>query len=200
VANSEPSPQDELPEDFFRQLNESANLLRQNRPGEAIRYLEELHATAPGHPDVAINLSGAYIMQGKWNRAVSVLTKAVALHPDNAMLWTNMGAAQLGRLELAGPVQQEKAIEAYQRALRADSQAPNVHYHLGLIYKERGELNRAGAFFQRALEVNAGDRDAQHWLDRISRLLAQEQRARQDARTDDLHGDDAGNERENDAE
>lgn len=169
---------DALPGDFYDRLNESASLLSQNRPGEAADRLLALYDVAPEHPDVLINLSGAYILQAKWNRAVDLLKKAVAIHPQNAMLWTNMGAAQLGRLEVSGPQQQEKAIDAYQRALRADSGAPNVHYHLGLIYKERGELNRAGAFFQRALEVNPGDRDAQYWLDRIARLLAQEQQAR----------------------
>jgi tetratricopeptide (TPR) repeat protein len=179
--NVDQSTEPQLPEDFYQRLNASAELLRHNRPGEAVEALLELYDQAPEHPDVAINLSGAYIMQAKWTRALAVLKKAVAVHPANAMLWTNMGAAQLGRLELAGPQQQEKAIEAYQRALRADPLAPNVHYHLGLIYKERGELNRASAFFQRALEVNPGDRDARHWLDRIGRLLAAEMRSRQDA-------------------
>jgi tetratricopeptide (TPR) repeat protein len=188
-GNAQNSNEPDLPVDFYQRLNESAQLLALNRPGEAIDYLLELYDLAPEHPDVLINLSGAYILQAKWSRAVSLLQKAVATHPDNAMLWTNMGAAQLGRLELAGPQQQEKAIEAYQRALRADPTAPNVHYHLGLIYKERGELNRAGAFFQRALEVNPGDRDAQHWLDRIGKLLAQEQRERDN---DDRHDSDSG--------
>lgn len=181
----------ELPDDFFDRLNVSAQLLQQNRPEEAIEHLLELHEVAPENADVAINLSGAYILLTKWNRAVNVLKKAVAHHPSNAMLWTNMGAAELGRLEFSGPVQQEKAIAAYQRALRADPSAPNVHYHLGLIYKERGELNRAGAFFQRALEVNAGDRDAQYWLDRIGRQLAAEQRSRPNEDADDGYGDDA---------
>ncbi len=129
--------------EFHLALNESARLLTQNRPGEALRKLQPLYEEAPDHPDVAINLSGAYILQYKWNKAIKVLSKAVELYPDNAMLWTNMGAAQLGRLETAGPRQQEKAIIAYQNAILADPDAPNVHYHLGLIYKERGEYTRA---------------------------------------------------------
>ncbi len=165
---------------YRRALNESAQLLRQNRPGEALHKLQPLYKQAPHDPDVAINLSGAYILQRKWSRAIEVLTAATEANPHNAMLWANMGAAQLGRLETAGPKQQERAMEAYYRALRADPEAPNVHYHLGLIYKERGELNRACAMFQRALEVNAGDKDARYWLDRLSVLLAQEQQQRRD--------------------
>ncbi len=170
----------EQSEQFRRALNESARLLRQNRPGEAIEKLMPLYEQAPDHPDVAINLGGAYIMQRKWQRAVALLRAAVKVHPDNAMLWANLGAAELGRLETAGPRQQERAIAAYQRSLQADPEAPNVHYHLGLIYKERGELTRAYAFFQRALEVNPADRDARYWLERVGRAMAQAQRERQE--------------------
>lgn len=166
--------------EFHRALNESARLLVQNRPGEAIDRLLPLYKVAPEHPDVLINLSGAYILQRRWNKAVAILRKAVQQIPDNAMLWMNLGAAQLGRLETSGPRQQERAIEAYQRAIQVDPQAPNVHYHLGLIYKERGELNRASAFFQRALEVDPTDRDARYWLDRIAQLLMESQKQSED--------------------
>lgn len=167
--------------DFQQQLNESAYLLRQNRPQEAAQLLEPLYEQAPSHPDVAINLGGAYILQRKWNQAVKVLGKAAIANPDNAMLWTNLGAAELGNIQMAGPRQQERAIRAYERALQADPTAPNVHYHLGLIYKDRGELMRASAFFQRALEVNATDRDARYWLDQLGKLIAQEQAERRQA-------------------
>jgi tetratricopeptide (TPR) repeat protein len=172
--------------EFHRALNESAALLVQNRPGEAVERLLPLLEIAPEHPDVLINLSGAYILQRKWNKAVALLTRAVQRIDDNAMLWMNLGAAQLGRLETAGPRQQERAIQAYQRALEVDSEAPNAHYHLGLIYEKRGEFNRACALFQRALEVNPADRDARYWLDRVGRLLMEAQtEAQQDTGADD---------------
>jgi superkiller protein 3 len=157
--------------EFKAMLNESAQLLSQNRPGEAEKKLLHLYEQAPDYPDVLINLSGVYILQRKWDKAVRLLTKGVKAHPDNAMLWMNLGAAQLGRLETAGPKHQEKAIDAYQRALQANPETPNAHYHLGLIYKERGELTRAAAFFQRALEVDAADRDARYWLDRLTFMI-----------------------------
>jgi len=165
-------------EAFLQAIQESARLLSQNRPGEAMEKLRDLYAQAPTDPDVAINLGGAYILQRKWDRAVDVLRKAAEVNADNAMLWTNLGAAYLGRLEVSGPLHQERAIEAYERALQVDPQAPNVHYHLGLVYKERGELNRAAAFFQRALEVFPADKDALYWLEQLTLQLAAEQRAR----------------------
>lgn len=170
--------------EFHRTLNESAQLLVQNRPGEAVERLLTLYAVAPEHPDVLINLSGAYILQRRWDKAVALLSNAVKLVPDNAMLWMNLGAAQLGRLETSGPRQQARAISAYEMAIQLDPHAPNVHYHLGLIYKERGELNRASAFFQRALEINPADRDARYWLDRMTQLLMEAQLQEDERSTD----------------
>jgi len=162
----------EIENDDYRQaLNASARLLRANRPGEAVEVLEPLHTQHPHDPDIAINLGGALIMQRKWDRAVRVLLPAARQHMKNAMLWTNLAAAYLGSLETAGPKQQKQAINAYEQALRADPKAPNVHYHLGLIYKEQGNLTQASALFQRALEINPNDKDAQHWLDRLSKLI-----------------------------
>lgn len=157
------------PEEFQRALSEGAWLLRQNRPQEAQDRLLPLYEVAPTNPDVAINLGGAYILQGKWNKAEKVLSRAAQMHPDNVLIWINLGAAHLGRLELAGPQQQERAIRAYERALALDPQAPNVQYHLGLIYKDRGDLEHASAAFAQALAVNPNDADAEHWLKWIQR-------------------------------
>lgn len=183
--------------DFARALNESARLLRANRPGEAITILEQLHRTYPHDPDVAINLGGALILQRKWNRAVRVLQRASEHNPENAMLWMNLGAAHLGRLELSGPKQQQAAIEAFEQALRIDPKTPNAHYHLALIYKQQGNLSRASALFQRALEVNPADRDAKYWLDKLSRMIVAQQRKRKQAtEADDQRAEDPGEDAE----
>lgn len=189
MTNSEHTP------DFQQTLRDSARLLHQNRPGEAAQLLEPLYEQVPDDPDVAINLGGAYILQRKWNRAAKVLAKAAQAHPENAMLWTNLGAAELGNIQTAGPKQQARAIRAYEQALHADPAAPNVHYHLGLIYKERGELMRACAFFQRAVEVKPSDRDAEYWLEQLDVLMAKQhqERSREAVSSTDLKQSDESN-------
>jgi len=170
-------PQDDS---FHQALNSSARLLRANRPGEAAELLLPLHQQHPADADVAINLGGALILQRKWEQAVRVLLPAARLNMNNAMLWINLAAAHLGRLETAGPKQQQQAISAYEQALRADPKAPNVHYHLGLIYKEQGNLSQAAALFQRALDVNPNDKDAKMWLERLSQLIVAQSAAQTD--------------------
>ena len=162
--------------DYRTVLNESARLLRANRPGEAIAVLEPLQADLPDDPDIAINMGGALILQRKWSKAVKILKRAVEVSPDNVLLWTNLAAAYLGRLETSGPKHQARAIAAYERALGLDPSTPNVHYHLGLIYKQQGNLSRSSAMFQRALEVNPEDRDARFWMERLSDQIVEIER------------------------
>ena len=114
--------------------------------------------------EVAINLGGAYVMQGRYAEAVRVLEEASRIEPDNAMLWMNLAAAYLGPLESSDEEGQLKAVAAFERALALDPEAPSVNYNLGLIYKQRGEAERAAAHFWRALEVDPSDSDARSRL------------------------------------
>lgn len=134
--------------------------------------LQEAAVLLPDNVEVAINLGGAFIMQGRYTQAVPVLERASQLAPENPMVWVNLAAAYLGRMETSGPQQQLQAISAYERALWLDPQAPNIDYNLGLIYHDRREWTQARRHFQRALEVNPADADAQYWLDKLDRLEA----------------------------
>jgi tetratricopeptide (TPR) repeat protein len=180
--NQSPSESRGTSADYRTILNESARLLRANRPGEAVAVLEPLRADLPNDPDIAINLGGALILQRKWSKAVQMLRKAVDASPENVLLWTNLAAAHLGRLETSGPKHQARAIAAYEKALGIDPSTPNVHYHLGLIYKQQGNLSRSSAMFQRALEINPDDRDARFWMEKLSDLLVEREREKRHGR------------------
>ncbi len=152
-----------------RLVSEAAQLLASRRPGEAVSKLLEARELDPHNVAAAINLGGAYILQGRYSQAIPVLEEAVRLAPDNVMAWTNLAASYLGKLPLASRERQDQAIRAYEQALAIDPRAPNVHYNLGLIYLERGDKLQASAHFYKALETDPNDRDAQYWLDKIRR-------------------------------
>lgn len=154
-------------EEFRLALAHSAKLLGQNQPEEAEKILLSLLNKAPLHIDVLINLGGAYILQRKWNKAVRVLKNATHIHPQNAMLWMNLGAAQLGRLELSGPKQQADAIVSFQRALEINPQTANAHYQIALIYKDQGNFEQALTYFEAAFEVQPNDQDAEFWIKKL---------------------------------
>lgn len=152
-----------------RLTGEAAQLLSQHRPGEAVPMLLKARELDPGNAAAAINLGGAYVLQGKHKQAVPILEEAARLEPENAMVWTNLAAAYLGKLPFATAEMQERAIVAFKTALRFDPRAPHVNYNLGLIYLERQDIEQAALHFYAALETDPNDRDAESWLERIRR-------------------------------
>ena len=154
--------------DFNLALREGTRLLHARKHDEAIRHLKRAHRLMPDHTNAALNLAGAYILAGKHRQAVPVLEVLAEREPDNTAVWINLGAAYLGNPILATDEQQRKAIDAFQRALALDPQAPSVHYNLGLIHRDRGERQDAMAMFQQALVVNPKDPDARDLLDKLN--------------------------------
>jgi predicted Zn-dependent protease len=152
---------------FHQELNRGARLLAQGKPDQARAILECLRQLRPDHSAVAINLGGAYILGGQFKRAVPILESLAEREPDNAMVWTNLGAAYLGNPVLATTEEQDKAIAAFERALECDPAAPHVAYNIGLIYRDRGDRDRAIHWFTRALQANPLDSDARHILERL---------------------------------
>ena len=154
-------------ETVSRLVTEGARLLANKRPAEALARLTQALDLDPDNVAANINLGGAYILQGKHDRAVPALEKAAELDPSNAMVWSNLAAAYLGKLPFATRERQDKAIRAYERALELDPSAPHVHYNMGLIYLERKDTLRAAAHFSGALQTDPNDRDARFWLDKL---------------------------------
>ena len=152
-----------------RLVGEGARLLAAKRPGEAVEILNEAWELDPQNAAAAINLGGAYILQGKHEHAIPALEAATRLEPDNPMTWVNLAAAYLGKLPFATQERQDRAIAAFERAVALNPRTPNVHYNLGLIFLERDDPGRAADYFRDALDTDPTDRDAQHWLDQISR-------------------------------
>jgi Tfp pilus assembly protein PilF len=152
-----------------RLTGEAAQLLAQHRPGEAVPMLLKARELDPKNAAAAINLGGAYVLQGKHKQATPILEEAARLEPDNAMVWTNLAAAYLGKLPFATAPMQDKAIAAFKTALRLNPRAPHVNYNLGLIYLERQDIEQAALRFYAALETDPNDRDAELWLARIRR-------------------------------
>jgi predicted Zn-dependent protease len=150
-------------------VGEGARLLAAKRPGEAAEILSEAWKLDPQNAAAAINLGGAFILQGKHERAIPALETAARLEPDNPMAWVNLAAAYLGKLPFATQERQDRAIAAFERAVALNPRTPHVHYNLGLIYLERDDPGRAADYFRAALDTDPTDRDAKHWLDQISR-------------------------------
>jgi tetratricopeptide (TPR) repeat protein len=157
---------------FRESMMRGARLLSLGKPVEALPLLERAYMLKPGDADAALNLGGAFIMAGWHRRAVPILERAVEHVPDNAQLWINLGAAYLGNPIIATDEHQRRALDAFNQALRIDPLAHSVAYNIGLIHRDRGEIDRAIAAFRRAVLADPNDRDARRLLERLSGGIA----------------------------
>ncbi len=155
---------------FEALFRRGSQLLHRGKVNEAVSVLQDAHSLKPEHFDASLNLSGAYILTKKFKQAVTLLETLRKRAPENAMVWTNLGAAYLGNPILARDEDQLQAIAAFEEALAIDPHAPNVAYNIGLIYRDRREYDMAIAWFRRALQTNPKDRDARNLIEKLQEL------------------------------
>lgn len=153
---------------FFKLLSKGTEALHQGDLTKATRFLERAYRLDRENIDAALNLGGAYILSRRFAEAVQVLEPLSRRDPDNPMVWTNLGAAYLGNPILAKDNDQQQAIAAFKKAIELNPAAPNVAYNLGLIYRDRQEIDQALHWFRRALQVNPNDRDARRFVEQLS--------------------------------
>ena len=146
-------------------MRRGAELLQAGHAKRALPLLVRAHQLAHNDVDVAINLAGAYMMIGRHDQAIPLMEAAAEQAPEHSMVWINLGAAYLGELDSSSPDQQARAITAFEKALELNPAAPSVNYNLGLIYRQRGDLEAASAQFKRAAAINPYDRDARTLLE-----------------------------------
>ena len=178
---------------FYNNLGAEA-LLDGNLP-LAIRQLTVAHQIAPRFEKSLNNLGVCKARAGDYEGALALYREGLAADPANTMIMTNMSRAyqQLGRgdeaARLLAQVEEsnttnpfffvyegdmalargdvQKALDYMVRALRLDSEVPEVHVGLAKVYLALGDLEKARHYLERALKLDANDREAL----RYARLL-----------------------------
>jgi tetratricopeptide (TPR) repeat protein len=156
---------------FRDNMTRGTRLLTMGKPIDALPLLERAHKLKPDNTDAALNLGGAFILSGRHKKAVPVLEQAVERTPGNAQLWVSLGAAYLGNPITATDERQRRALNAFHKALEIDPLARSVAYNIGLIHRDRGEMDLAIAAFRRAVLADPQDRDAQRLLEKLESNL-----------------------------
>ena len=94
------------------------------------------------------SLCNFYVRQNRGEDGVVAAKKSVALRPDTAESFKNLGQAQL----LKGDY--DSAIGSLKKALALDKTYATAAYLLGKTYQAKGMKNEARESYQRALELN----------------------------------------------
>jgi tetratricopeptide (TPR) repeat protein len=93
-------------------------------------------------------LGSLYVAGQRPSEALTFYRQAVALEPDSAEWWRNVGVVQANLGDLAG------AVGALETAVALSPDNPQLHYELGQVYAYVGRFERARQAFEQALTLH----------------------------------------------
>jgi tetratricopeptide (TPR) repeat protein len=106
----------------------------------------------PSYGDAYVNRGNVFLLKGDNDKAISDYERALDLGVTYASnydrLMYNLGLAHSNRGE------QQKAIELYTEAIRANSEEPTSYYNRAIAFEKIGNSAGARADYDRAIELN----------------------------------------------
>ncbi len=174
-------------------------LLQNNLHADARQALEDWLHDAPDNI-AALGLKAEVLFaEGRFDEAAAVCRKALALKPDHADLWHNLGVAELragrpaeaarafARAAQAGERSAEKllglgialanagrlddAIIVFRELVRAHPQSASGWLNLGIAYGKHGWIKEAQAAFRQALALDPDSEAARAALETVENAL-----------------------------
>ena len=138
---------------------------------EAARIYQILLACDPGHADAHHLLGVVALQQGNPQRAVELISRAIALRPWAAPYHTNLAEAYrtLGQFEAA--------ISCCRTALRLQPQLPGAGNNLGLALQALGQTQAAIAQYRETLRVQPDFAIAHNNLAIVLRSVGEKEQA-----------------------
>jgi choline-sulfatase len=125
--------------------------LAMKEPRNAIAPLTEVVEKDPRNPVFRATLARMHRELGESAKAVALYRQAVALAPNDADVWYNLGVTAA---ECCG---RDEAVVALGEAARLDPQRAAIFNALGLVHLEGGDLPRAAETFNHAAELDPRD-------------------------------------------
>lgn len=111
----------------------------------AMRVTDEHLLAAPEDPSAHYTRGTLLLGQGRWADARDALARAVAIEPDNAGAWNNLGIAQT-------ELHERKAAEAsFRKAAGFRAEDPTPWVNLGNLYARSGRYSEAREAYDEAL-------------------------------------------------
>ncbi|MBN1572911.1 MAG: tetratricopeptide repeat protein [Deltaproteobacteria bacterium] len=119
-------------------MNNEANfyLIKGDTENAILKYLEALKVS-PGNVLISNNLSWAYIVAGKYERAKKLLEKTIVVAKEGASTNFYLGVVNL---KLGNINDAKKYLE---KAVELDSNHPYSHYYLAKTYEAEGFIQKA---------------------------------------------------------
>lgn len=144
--------------------NVGVALMRMGRYQEAVAVFETALENDPKDVALLSNLARAYQQIGRDRQAMALLTTIESVHQTHPYFFIYRGELALSQGET------DKALEFMVKALRRDSEIPEVHVGLAKVYLAVGDVGRARHHVARALRLDATHPEARRYAAMIEDL------------------------------
>ncbi len=134
---------------------------------DAERLYDQILTINPDHPDALHMLGAIAHSAGKHERAVDLVSKAIALKPAYPEACVNLGNAlkELGRLD--------EAAASHREALALKPDFPEAHYNLGVVLQHLGRFDEAAACYRKAIVLKPNFPESHNNLGAVLGALGQ---------------------------
>ncbi|HSG40468.1 MAG TPA: tetratricopeptide repeat protein [Thermoanaerobaculia bacterium] len=129
-------------------------LARSGRPAEALEVYERALRIVPDDSTILTNMARALQQLGRNDEASTLLARIEDQNTTNPFFFIYQGETALGRGD------HPKAMEYMVRALRLDSELPEVHLGFVKLFLATGDVDKAKHHLSRALTLDATHEDA----------------------------------------
>jgi tetratricopeptide (TPR) repeat protein len=136
---------------------------RAGDPAKALQTYQRGLAISPDDSTILINMARSLQQLGRQKEASELLAKIEGINTTNPFFFIYQGEVALGRGD------NDKALDYMARALRLDSELPEVQLGLVKVYLAMGDMEKARHHLGRALKLDATNRDALQY----ARMLGQ---------------------------
>ncbi len=124
----------------------------QGKFDEAIRLYNRVISLSAKQPKLAaaaqFGIGNVYMAQRKYGNAQFAFERAVALNPNDAESYNNLGEA-LGELK-----QYQRALEAFNHAVALDPKLPKAKYNQAVSYDRMGNFRYSEFVFRNLIKTN----------------------------------------------
>lgn len=139
-----------MPRKLQKRVNRAVAELRSGNLERARKRLEPVYKSASSNGDVNLMLGFIALQQGKPDQAISYLTRATEIDPQNVRALTLLGYLYLKADDYAN------ASKVLTRGVTADDQYWMAHYWLAETYLRQSELNEARKQAELAVATSKG--------------------------------------------
>jgi tetratricopeptide (TPR) repeat protein len=153
-----------LDTNFFAANLNVAVILDARDDSGAIKYYKRALRIKPDNLITEYSLAMFYQKQGNFKKALETYEHNVAIHPEHAQSYYNMGYIYLTEY-----LDYNKAVEMFGKAIEADPDYTEAVYNLGRTYEAMGDTVRAMEKYRQALKLTTNYQLAIDGLNRLEK-------------------------------